>query len=110
MKATDFVCIRKSSSREFEDSVKNLLKKGYELYGPPVMQVSPTLVSSGYGYSISGKDTYDFMQILIKPVKEKIKTTLPLLKFPSQGIQNCSDCSCDPATPNENRSCGRTSS
>lgn len=109
MKVSDYVCIRKSHSVEFTNEVREWLKKGYELYGPPVMQVSPTLIGSRYGnFAVSGRDTYDYMQVLVKPAKEpKPKPVkLPVI----QGAQNCADCSCGPALAIEGRSCGRVES
>lgn len=103
MKVKDFIMVSENSADLLTEKIKGLLKKGYELYGPPMMAQSQNLDWGTYYDRIfqkSIKPNCSYSQALILPSASK---TLPVL----EGKQNCANCSCSPNSTENTRACGR---
>lgn len=46
MKIEDYIWVTGESSRDITEQIRDLIEKGYELYGPPMMNI--LVLTSGY--------------------------------------------------------------
>lgn len=109
MKVKDYQCVWADNPDTLSERVRGLVKKGYELYGPPMFVQTPNVASKAsyhgnLALQYSQSPSHTFAQVLIKPVSQIVELKLPVL----QGEQSCANCDCAPNLSGEARkSCGR---
>lgn len=71
MKVKDYQCVAATSPQALNKQIKGLIKRGYELYGPPMVQQTQTLAAykaNGIVSPYSENPDRTYVQVMVLPV------------------------------------------